>query len=113
MNQRTTWDLAVDGSPKSKTLMSPRSLTPSGKDYINPWITVSEIMQYTKSKQYCMWSIIDATFRDPPNKRQATAFFTFSWPNIEGAILEHMFSYALVSDANFLNSSTWKRVILP
>lgn len=58
-----------------------------------------------------MWSILMLTFLDPPNNRQATAFFTFSWPNIEGAILEHMFSYALVSDANFLNSSICKRSV--
>eukprot|EP00955_Chlamydomonas_euryale_P063132 358569-Chlamydomonas_euryale.AAC.2 len=50
-------DFAVDGSPSSSTLMSPRRLVPSGN-----------------------------VFREPPNSSAATAFLTSSPPKMLGAM---------------------------
>jgi hypothetical protein len=51
-------DLAVDGSPRSSTLISPLNLIPSG-----------------------------SLLGEPPKRRHATAFLISSYPKIDGAIL--------------------------
>ena len=52
------YDLATDGSPKSRTLISPLNLIPSG-----------------------------SYFGQPPNMRHAIAFLISGCPNIEGSML--------------------------
>lgn len=52
--------------------------------------------------------LMNYTFLDPPNKRQATAFLTSSWPYIDGAIIVHIFAYESGRRANSLKLSSCK-----
>mmetsp|Transcript_41672 Transcript_41672/g.79645 ORF Transcript_41672/g.79645 Transcript_41672/m.79645 type:complete len:456 (+) Transcript_41672:753-2120(+) len=72
-----SWDLAVDGSPSSSTLTSPRRRTPSGR-----------------------------ILRAPPKSRQATAALTSSTPKMAGAILFRSSWMTLGCAANCLNSAS-------
>mmetsp|Transcript_19716 Transcript_19716/g.45707 ORF Transcript_19716/g.45707 Transcript_19716/m.45707 type:complete len:229 (-) Transcript_19716:926-1612(-) len=73
MNLRS-WDLAVEGSPSIRMLMSPRRRAPSG-----------------------------SCFREPPISWQQRAFLMSSCPKMEGAMERCIFAKKSGSDAIWLN----------
>jgi hypothetical protein len=128
-----TCDFAVEGSPRRRTLISPLSCTPSGSlcspntkwwphiktqfDWMEkPFNSMSSTWVHNKVekvlhqnfKLQCQQVGDEQTLRDPLKRRQATAFFTSSWPNIDGAIKRHISWYASGLRAKSLNSMSWE-----